>query len=139
MTDTIRLIDSIASYHAHVYFDGAMERAAAERLRAEVAERFVVRLGRWHEVPVGPHTLPMYQIAFETGLFATLVPWLILNHRGLSILIHPNTRSPRRDHISDGLWLGQRRALLPEQLPEDSLKADDAGAPNTEPAGTAPI
>ncbi|MBF0851749.1 aromatic ring-cleaving dioxygenase [Gluconobacter sp. R75690] len=139
MTDTIRLIDSVASYHAHVYFDSADERAAAEQLRTEIGERFVVRLGRWHDVPVGPHTLPMYQVAFETTLFARLVPWLILNHRGLSILIHPNTRSPRRDHISDGLWLGQRRALLPERLPEDSPKADDAGAPNTKPAGTAPI
>lgn len=136
MTDTIRLIESIASYHAHVYFDGAEDRATAERLRSEIGERFVVRLGRWHEVPVGPHTLPMYQVAFETGLFTTLVPWLMLNHRGLSILIHPNTRFPRRDHISDGLWLGQRRALLAERLPEDAPNADDAGAPNTEPAGT---
>ncbi len=139
MTDTIRLIESVASYHAHVYFDGADERATAELLRTEIGDRCVVRLGRWQEIPVGPHTLPMYQVAFETTLFATLVPWLMLNHRSLSILIHPNTHSPRRDHISDGLWLGQRRALLPERLPEEAPKADGAGNPNTEPADTAPI
>ncbi|MCQ9156829.1 aromatic ring-cleaving dioxygenase [Acidomonas methanolica] len=139
MPEPVRSIGTIVSYHAHVYFDGAEERAAAERLRAGIAQRFMVRLGRWHEVPVGPHTLPMYQVAFETRLFATLVPWLMLNHRGLSILIHPNTRFPRRDHLFSGLWLGQRQALLGERLPEDSPEADGAGIPNTEPAGTTPI
>ncbi|MFT8775218.1 MAG: DOPA 4,5-dioxygenase family protein [Gluconacetobacter liquefaciens] len=133
MPEPIRLVETIASYHAHVYFEGPDERAAAECLRAAIADRFAVRLGRWHEVPVGPHTLPMYQVAFDTTLFATLVPWLMLNHQGLSILIHPNTRFPRRDHMRDGVWLGQRRALLAERVPESASEADGAGLPNTRP------
>jgi len=46
MTDTIRLIESLASYHAHVSFDSAEDRATAERLRSDIGERFVARLGR---------------------------------------------------------------------------------------------
>ncbi|MBB2205831.1 DOPA 4,5-dioxygenase family protein [Gluconacetobacter takamatsuzukensis] len=137
--EPIRLTGTIASYHAHVYFEGPDQRAAAERLRTAIAERFVVRLGRWHEAPVGPHTLPMYQVAFETTLFATLVPWLMLNHQDLSILIHPNTRFPRRDHLRDGAWLGPRRALLVERLPEDAPEADGAGVANTQPARPLPV
>ncbi|GAA4475645.1 DOPA 4,5-dioxygenase family protein [Gluconacetobacter asukensis] len=133
MPEPIRPVETIASYHAHVYFDGPEERAEAERLRTAIADRFAVRLGRWHEVPVGPHTLPMYQIAFETALFATLVPWLMLNHRSLSVLIHPNTRFPRRDHLLDSAWLGERRALLAERLPEEAPEADGAGMANTRP------
>src|SRR3954452_3420644 len=52
----------IVSWHAHVYYDPAATRAVAERVRTAVGERFKVQLGRWHDVPVGPHTAAMYQI-----------------------------------------------------------------------------
>lgn len=134
-----RILAEIASYHAHVYFDPARSRVEAEALRREVAERFSVRLGQWHEKPVGPHSQPMFQIAFAPGLFATLVPWLMLNHRGLSILVHPNTRYPRRDHVDDSLWIGAALPVREEILPVEEDKADEAGEPNTDPAGGAAI
>lgn len=125
--------DEVASYHAHVYFDPATGRDAAERLRAGVAARFSVRLGRWHEQLVGPHDQAMFQIAFASDYFAQIVPWLMLNHGGLSILVHPNTVRPRRDHMEDSLWIGARMRLYPEKLPAEQDPPDEAGEPNTTP------
>jgi len=137
MMEDARAIAEIASYHAHVYFDPQHTRAEAEALRAGVDSRFAVRLGRWHEQRVGPHGTAMFQIAFETRLFATLVPWLMLNNRGLSILVHPNTRNPRRDHLVNGMWIGAPQTLFGDRLPTEQI-ADEAGEPNSAAAGSAP-
>jgi aromatic ring-cleaving dioxygenase len=135
MTDTAkkaRPLGEIASFHAHVYYDPATSRGEAERLREWIGERFLVTLGRWHDVKVGPHDQAMYQVAFATEVFAELVPWLMLNHGTLSILVHPNTTSPRRDHLADPLWIGQPLDLHGEKLPEEA-EMEPAPTPNTTP------
>jgi DOPA 4,5-dioxygenase len=108
--------ERILSYHAHVYYDAAT-RGTAEALRQRIGERFVVQLGRWHDVPVGPHTAAMYQVAFATEVFASLVPWLMLQRDGLTVLVHPNTLAPRDDHLRHALWLGAPLPLKEEVLP----------------------
>ena len=129
----VRPIAEIASYHAHIYFGPGAERAEAMAIREAAAERFAVRLGTVWDGPVGPHSKAMYQIAFEPALFATLVPWLMLNNRGLSILIHPNTTNQKRDHRLDALWIGPALPVDGEVLPEES-EAVLAGPPNTSPS-----
>ena len=126
-----RRLAEIASFHAHVYF-GPGQEEAARRLRDRVAERFAVRLGSWRDRPVGPHGAPMFQIAFAPDLFASLVPWLMLNHGDLSILVHPNTGRPRADHLADRIWIGEPLPLDPGPLVEME-PAEEAGEPNTVP------
>ena len=127
-----RPTSEIASFHAHVYYEPATTRGEAERLRNWIGERFSVTLGRWHDVKVGPHDQAMYQVAFAKDVFPLLVPWLMLNHGNLSILIHPNTSNPRRDHLADPLWIGPALQLHGEKLP-DHTEMETAPAPNTQP------
>jgi aromatic ring-cleaving dioxygenase len=122
----------ITSFHAHVYYDPQTTRGEAERLRQWIGERFSVTLGRWHDVKVGPHDQAMYQVAFRNEVFAEFVPWLMLNHGKLSILVHPNTTNPRRDHLVDPLWIGPALEVHGDKLPEET-ELEEAPAPNTQP------
>ena len=131
-TSVARSLNEIASYHAHVYYDPATTRGEADRLRTWIGERFSVTLGRWHDVKVGPHDQAMYQVAFAREIFADFVPWLMLNHGKLSVLVHPNTTNPRRDHLADPVWIGPALAVHADKLPESS-EMELAPAPNTSP------
>jgi len=104
----------IQHYHAHVYYDPASTRDRAARLRERVAAAFPeAALGRWHDELVGPHLRSMYQIAFPRELLASLLPWLMLNRDGLTILLHPGTGNDYADHTEHAAWLGD---VLPLRL-----------------------
>jgi aromatic ring-cleaving dioxygenase len=112
-------MSEISGWHAHIYFDPATTQTLAETLKAEIAATFPdALLGRTHASPVGPHTAAMFQVAFAPALFATLVPWLALQRRGLAVLIHPETGRQRADHLDHALWLGAILPLKAEMLPE---------------------
>lgn len=116
MTD-FRPASDIASYHAHIYYDDATRGVAAE-LRAAIEKSFTVVMGRWRDEPVGPHPQSMYQVAFEAGEFTKIVPWLMINRRGLAILVHPNTGDAVADHDVNPLWLGEKLPLRIDFLRE---------------------
>ena len=104
----------ITQYHAHVYYDPATNRDRAALVRECVAAAFPdVRLGNWHERPVGPHPQPMYQIAFPAERLADVLPWLMLNRLGLTVLVHPEIGDDYADHAHHAAWLG---AVLPLRL-----------------------
>ena len=109
---------AIRSYHAHVYYDPT-SRPVAERLREAIAARFTVELGRWHDEPVGPHPTSMYQVAFAPDEFRRLVPWLMLNRRGLDVLVHPQTGDGYADHTQHASWLGATLKLRLDVLRRD--------------------
>lgn len=127
-------VATILSYHAHIYFDPAATRGEADALRQQIAERFAVQLGRWHDVPVGPHVQAMYQVAFASDTFAGFVPWLMLNRGALTVLVHPNTLAPRNDHLHHALWLGEALALNEQVLPLRIDACEESPiVPNTQP------
>ena len=108
----------IRHWHAHVYYDPARSKQQAAELRGWIEQRFPVRMGRWHDVPVGPHPGAMYQVAFAPEVFPALVPWLALNRQGLTVLVHPETDRPRDDHLLHAIWLGEKLLLMGGVLPE---------------------
>jgi aromatic ring-cleaving dioxygenase len=119
----------IRGFHAHVYFD-AITRRTAERIRDDLAQHLGVNVGALHERPVGPHARAMFQVTIRPEQFATVVPWLMVNRTGLSVLVHPISDDPVRDHDTSPLWMGeplridveflrrhvQRRELVLERL-----------------------
>jgi aromatic ring-cleaving dioxygenase len=112
----------IEGYHAHIYYNAAT-RAKAERLRQAIGDAFAAKLGNWHDEPVGPHPLSMYQVVFAADLFPRLVPWLMLNRAGLDVLIHPLSGDSLADHTRFAMWLGQ---VLPLRLDDMRRRATAA-------------
>ncbi len=115
MAEELVDLSATQGYHAHIYYD-AETRPIAERLREAIGNRFGVELGRWRDEPVGPHPVPMYQAAFPAAEFPRIVPWLMLNRGGLSVLVHPQTEDAYDDHTIHALWLGAPLPLRVEGL-----------------------
>ena len=105
--------DVVREYHAHVYYDGVSRERAAE-LRNWVEQKFTVRIGPWRDGPMGPHLFAQYQIAFGLDQFPALVPFLMMNRMGLTLLVHPLSGHSREDHTLYAIWAGE---VLPVDLP----------------------
>lgn len=105
----------ITGYHAHIYYD-ADTREIARSVRLGIESRFTCVLGRWHDLPVGPHPKSQYQVAFAPDTFSKIVPWLMLNRRGLTVVVHPNTDNAVEDHDINPIWLGCKLELDIEPL-----------------------
>jgi len=118
----------IKGYHAHVYYN-ADTRKIAEDLRETIIGKFTVEPGGFSDEPRGPHPISQFNVVFQTEEFQKIVPWLMLNHEGLDVLIHPLTESSYDDHSKNALWIGtpvpMRLDILqptyrPELLPTSS-------------------
>lgn len=103
-------IDTIAGWHAHVYFD-AGSKDAARALCEAAAARFGVAVGRMHDGPVGPHPVASCQLSVPPGAFADVIPWLALNRGGLTIFAHAETGDHLADHTSHVIWMGESLPL----------------------------
>jgi aromatic ring-cleaving dioxygenase len=108
-------ISVIKGYHAHIYYD-RQSKEAAQLVREQLGQKFAVKLGNWHDEPVGPHLKGMYQVVFGPPELNKLVPWLMLNRSGLSILVHPETGNDLEDHRDNAMWLGEPVDLDYEKL-----------------------
>jgi len=109
-------LTEIKDWHAHVYFDAGTSDPA-KQLREAIEQKFSnIVMGRWHEKPVGPHPSWSYQVAFPNEIFGELVPWLTLNHLGLTVFVHPNTGEDIPDHTEYALWIGTQCELNLDSL-----------------------
>ncbi len=70
-----------------------------------------MRLGRFHQMPVGPHPDWSCQLSFPPALFGDVIPWLALNRQGLVVFIHPLTGDDLVDHRDHAIWMGAVRPL----------------------------
>ena len=109
----------IAGWHAHIYYDPATTKAAAATLREGIAAGFPdAMLGRWHDVPVGPHTAAMYQVAFPPDFSRPWSPgWRCTAPLSPCCCIRKPARQ-RADHTRHALWMGPPLPLKAEILPE---------------------
>jgi aromatic ring-cleaving dioxygenase len=103
-------MSAITGYHAHVYFDAA-SKSQAQALCEEAGRNFRLVVGRMQDKPVGPHPRGSCQLAFGPEEFRNVVPWLIENRNGLTVLAHANTGNDLKDHTEHGLWLGPSEPL----------------------------
>ena len=103
-------MSEIENFHAHVYYD-APTRAQALKLCEAAGQKFGVKVGRMHDNPVGPHPRGSCQLAFGSELFARVIPWLIVNRRGLTVFAHAESGDAMKDHTEHVLWLGPSETL----------------------------
>jgi len=124
-------VDAIRGYHAHVYWNNQEDRDRAAEVREALGARFNVTLGRWHDKLVGPHRCYSYQVAFSSEEFPRIVPWLMLNRRGLVILLHPITDDAYTDHRDNSIWFGERLELDLSVLPKKYTANQASEIPGT--------
>ncbi|KAF8906307.1 DOPA-like domain-containing protein [Gymnopilus junonius] len=76
-----------------------------ERIRREFPE---LRIYRFWDRPVGPHPTAMFEVnTFDPHQTGALFSWLAVNRGPCSVLIHPNTDDPYRDHTERAIWMGR--------------------------------
>lgn len=116
--------DKITGYHAHIYYD-AETRERAARLRWRIWDKwgFEVTMGRFRDRPVGPHPEWMFQVAFDKSLFPEVVPWLMYNRDGLTVLVHPEAEDAYKDHAFYPLWMGEKLDLDVDWLKKGNTEA----------------
>jgi DOPA 4,5-dioxygenase len=105
-----RRAGAIENFHAHVYYDAAT-RTQAEKLCIAAGKKFGVKVGRMHDNPVGPHPRGSCQLTVGSEQISEVIPWLILNRRGLTIFAHAQTGNALKDHTDHVLWLGRSERL----------------------------
>lgn len=110
MSEIKRPVNSHKAYHAHIYFD-EKSKAMAKELCQEIGERFELKVGRFHEKPVGPHPCWSCQVIFGTKDFEQFIPWLDGKRENLNVLVHALTGNDYRDHTEFAYWLGQPVSL----------------------------
>lgn len=98
----------VERYHSHIYFT-LEEYDKAERVRSNM-RRHLVGIADVYDLvdyPIGPHTMPMFEIDFPAKSMGKVVEVLLEFREGLSILIHPLSGDHYADHTEYPIWIGK--------------------------------
>lgn len=110
-------LHKVRGYHAHVYFKDAVQRREALALRGSITASLPqAQLGRVHETAIFFHPQAMFQVAIAPEDLGALVEHLMLHRGSLSVMLHPLTGDPWREHTTYAFWLGAPLPLDLEQL-----------------------
>lgn len=94
-------------YHIHIYCTLEQAERADEIRTAMLKELKVIQgAGPVRNRPVGPHPLPMFEAWFGPEGIGEVLPWILKNRRGLSVLIHPLSGNDYADHAEHAIWIG---------------------------------
>lgn len=114
----IRVDPSKNGFDFHVYYKHTDEsetnfvKVLYERIKKEFPELRIYRL--WDK-PVGPHPTAMFEInTFTPHQTGALFSWLTVHRGPCSVLIHPNTDDPYKDHTELLSWMGKPWVLNTE-------------------------
>ena len=105
-------------YDAHIYFTPE-KLEEATKLRDKMKEHFkenIFFVGDMIPVPIGPHTLPMFEANFPKEIFLEVSMWLMDNRRNFSVLLHSLSGDDLADHTTGAKWLGPEIKLDYEKL-----------------------
>ena len=96
----------IRDYHAHLYYnkDNIEE---ARQLADTIHNEYGVKIGTFHQKPVGPHPVWSCQLSISIDTFAQTIPWLLLNHGTIDVFVHANTGDDLIDHTQYIMWIGK--------------------------------
>jgi len=97
-------------FHAHIYFDPT-ELEQAQALAERVRVRFGVKVGRFHQRPVGPHPRGSCQLTVPGEVFGDFTTWAAVNRGALTIFGHAETGNDLIDHTSHVVWFGPSEEL----------------------------
>jgi DOPA 4,5-dioxygenase len=104
-------------YHAHIYFSlEQTELAAQVQLALANTIPQLTYIGRLIPMPIGPHTLPMFEIHIPVANLEDTIQTIETLRQGLSVLIHPVQHNELQAHTDLARWLGQPLPLKLEVL-----------------------
>ena len=95
-------------FHAHIYFT-LEEIALAEKVRTNIAQAIpqLSYVGRLIPMPIGPHSLPMFEIHIPVQIIESAKATIDNLREGLSVLIHPVQHDELEAHTAKAIWLGK--------------------------------
>jgi len=110
-------------YHIHVHFNGYQMRLHAMKIREVLKKwvqegRVVLDIGPVHDIPGknGPHTWASFEIQVDDEHLTPIIKYLMYNHGGLAILVHPLAFGEVENHTTRAFWIGTKCPLKFEYL-----------------------